>query len=307
MSPAPLEIGFTAPQDRQQVAELEALGADSLWVGGHIASTNPSPEAIIWLARLVEQTERVPVGTATLLLPLYPPAIVAKQIADLDRAAAGRLRLGIGVGGEYLADFGAAEVPDTSAAAAPMRPSPCCGILDGRTGHPSGRHHTFENIRIHPAPAQTGRAARSSSAAANPSRCAGRPGVGNGWMPYLYSPERYARSVTMIREEAERHGRDLTDFGWYSYVFVSIDDDQTVAATDAQAISSDRPTATISTRSSTGSPASAPPSRSPSGCGLSSRRAPGTSSWCPATGSRRPTTECSPTSGPAADERQLDQ
>ena len=48
-----LEIGFTAPQDREQVAELEALGADSLWVGGHVASTNPSPEALIWLARLV--------------------------------------------------------------------------------------------------------------------------------------------------------------------------------------------------------------------------------------------------------------
>src|SRR5690348_17091179 len=96
MSPAPLEIGFTAPQDRQQVAELEALGADSLWVGGHIASKNPSPEALVWLARLVEQTERVAVGTATLLLPLYPPGIVAKQVADIDRAADGRLRLGIG-------------------------------------------------------------------------------------------------------------------------------------------------------------------------------------------------------------------
>ena len=67
-------VGFTAPQDREAVAELEAAGAGSLWVGGHIASDNPGPEALSWLARLVEQTRRVRIGTATLLLPLYPPA-----------------------------------------------------------------------------------------------------------------------------------------------------------------------------------------------------------------------------------------
>ena len=43
------------------------------------------------LARLAALTERVKVGTSILLLPLYPPAIVAKQIADLDRAI-GRAR-----------------------------------------------------------------------------------------------------------------------------------------------------------------------------------------------------------------------
>ena len=40
---------------------------------------------MVWLARLVEQSETAMIGTAILLLPLYPPALVAKQIADLDR------------------------------------------------------------------------------------------------------------------------------------------------------------------------------------------------------------------------------
>jgi len=35
---------------------------------------------MMWLARLVEQTNTVTVGTATLLLPLYPPAIVALMV-----------------------------------------------------------------------------------------------------------------------------------------------------------------------------------------------------------------------------------
>jgi alkanesulfonate monooxygenase SsuD/methylene tetrahydromethanopterin reductase-like flavin-dependent oxidoreductase (luciferase family) len=234
MSPARLEIGFTAPQDRQQVAELEALGADSLWVGGHIASTNPSPEALVWLARLIEQTERVTVGTATLLLPLYPPGILAKQVADLDRAAAGRLRLGIGVGGEYLSDFSASEVPIDERGS---RTDEAIGLLrqfwTAETITHHGRHHTFEKVRIHPAPAQpSGPPIIVSGRKQVAMRRAAR--VGDGWMPYLYSPERYAMSVTKIREEAARHGRDLTDFGWYAYVFVSMDDDATVAATAAR-------------------------------------------------------------------------
>ena len=230
----PVEIGFTAPQDREQVAELEKLGADSLWVGGHIASTNPSPEALIWLARLVEQTERVAIGTATLLLPLYPPGIVAKQIADLDRAAAGRLRLGIGVGGEYLSDFGASEVPIDERGS---RTDEAIDLLrqfwkaEPVTHH--GRHHTYEKIRIHPAPHQSsGPPIIVSGRKPVAMRRAAR--VGNGWMPYLYSPERYARSVATIRQEAERHGRDLTDFGWYAYVFVSMDTDQAAATTAAR-------------------------------------------------------------------------
>ena len=44
-------------------------------------------------------------------------------------------------------------------------------------------------------------------------------------MPYLYSPERYARSATTIREHAARAGRDLDGFRWLAYVFVSLDDD----------------------------------------------------------------------------------
>jgi alkanesulfonate monooxygenase SsuD/methylene tetrahydromethanopterin reductase-like flavin-dependent oxidoreductase (luciferase family) len=44
-----------------------------------------------------------------------------------------------------------------------------------------------------------------------------------------YSPERYARSVEVVRGEADRLGRDLDGFTWSAYVFVSLDDDATRA------------------------------------------------------------------------------
>lgn len=221
--------GFSAPHTREGVLELEALGAASLWAAGHIAAPNPTPEALVWLARLVEQSEAAIIGTATLLLPLYPPGIVAKQLADLDRASGGRLTVGVGVGGEYQSDFDACEIPIGERGSRAAE-----GIELLRkfwTGEPvthSGRHHQFENVRIHPPPAQPGGppiviTGRQPVAMRRAARMA------DGWMPYLYSPERYARSVATIREEADRSGRDLTGFTWYAHVFVSIDDDSAAA------------------------------------------------------------------------------
>lgn len=198
-------------------------------MGGHVASRNPSPEALVWLARLVEQSERARLGTATLLLPLYPPGIVAKQLADLDRVSNGRLAIGVGVGGEYPSDFDACEVPIAERGS---RTDESIELLrrfwtaEPVTHH--GRHHSYDAVRIHPAPVQPG---------GPPIIVTGRQPVamrravrlGDGWMPYLYSPERYAHSVSTIRDEADRAGRDLASFSWFSYVFVSIDDDGSAA------------------------------------------------------------------------------
>jgi len=219
-------MGFVAPSHADDVAELEALGASSLWVGGHIASRNPTPEPMVWLARLVEQTSHVVVGTATLLLPLYPPAIVAKQIADLDRAGNGRLAIGIGVGGEYASDFDACEVPIGERGSRTDEAIPL--LREFWTADPvnhSGRHHNYSDVRIHPAPLQAG-GPPIIVTGRQPVAMRRAAALGDGWMPYLYSPTRYARSVETIRTEAARIGRSLDAFAWSAYVFVSLDDDE---------------------------------------------------------------------------------
>jgi probable F420-dependent oxidoreductase len=222
-------VGFVAPPDAAAVSALEQAGAASLWVGGHIASANPSPEPLIWLARLAEQTRSATIGTATLLLPLYPPALVAKQVADLDRACGGRVALGIGVGGEYPSDFAAAEVPLKERGA---RADEAIELLRGFwTAQPvrhQGRHFRFDDVRIHPAPHQPGGPPIYVSGRREPAmRRAAR--AGDGWMPYLYSPRRYAQSVQRIQAMAADLDRDLGDFEWLAYVMLAIDDDGTAA------------------------------------------------------------------------------
>ena len=63
---AGVRIGLVGGADARQVAALEAMPIDSLWTGGHIASRNPSAEAMMNLARLAALPERVTVGTSIL-------------------------------------------------------------------------------------------------------------------------------------------------------------------------------------------------------------------------------------------------
>ena len=229
MSAGNVTVGFVAPGDGEVVRALEDAGAASFWVGGHIASVNPSPEPMIWLARLAEQTRSATIGTATLLLPLYPPALVAKQIADLDRSSGGRVALGIGVGGEYPADFGAVEVPIEERGS---RADEAIELLRRFwTAEPvehAGRHFRFDGIRVHPAPHQPGGPPIYVSGRREPAmRRAAR--AGDGWMPYLYSPRRYAESVERIQTMASDLDRDLEGFQWLVYLMVAVDDDREAA------------------------------------------------------------------------------
>jgi len=223
--PSEVKIGLVAPGELTEASALEELPIDSLWVGGHVASPNPSPEALIALARLSAATERAWIGTSILLLPLYPPAIVAKQVADLDRATGGRVILGVGVGGEYPQEFRACGVPLGQRG---RRADEAIVLLrrlwSGEEISHDGPFFPMTDVRIHPPPAQPG---------GPPIVVAGRKDpamrraalLADGWMPYLYSPRRYAASVSRIRQIADEVGRDLRSFEWYVFIFVNIDRD----------------------------------------------------------------------------------
>jgi alkanesulfonate monooxygenase SsuD/methylene tetrahydromethanopterin reductase-like flavin-dependent oxidoreductase (luciferase family) len=49
--------------------------------------------------------------------------------------------------------------------------------------------------------------------------------LGDGWMPYLYSPRAYAESVARIKAIAAEKGRDLSGFDWMLYLFTNVGDD----------------------------------------------------------------------------------
>jgi probable F420-dependent oxidoreductase len=224
---------LTGATSQKDIQSLEALRYDTLWVGGHVASRNPSPEVLMQLARLAALTTEVRVGTSALLLPLYPPAIVAKQVADLDRVSGGRVTLGVGVGGEYPKEFEACEVPlDQRGARTDESIALLRRLWSGEEISHQGRFHTFTGVRVHPSPVQAGGppivvAGRSLAAMRRAAI------LGDGWMPYLYSPERYRASVSQVISDAEAVRRDLTGFSWMAFVFVNVQDRAEDARADA--------------------------------------------------------------------------
>jgi len=67
----------------------------------------PSPvyDSTVALAAVAATTTRVKLGFGVMLLGLRHPAWVAKQLTTIDALAPGRLLLGVGVGGEFPAEF----------------------------------------------------------------------------------------------------------------------------------------------------------------------------------------------------------
>jgi probable F420-dependent oxidoreductase len=226
-----LRFGFvpvTSPfqrLDTRLVTELEGLGCDSLWAPGHVTTGRPVPEAITAVAGLAALTRRATVGTSVLLLPLYHPVIVAKQFAELDRMTGGRVTLGVGVGGEYVSEFEACGVPVTERG---RRTDESIEVMRALwSGQPVSRDGAFFPLReasVAPPPSRPG-GPPIVIAGRKPPAMRRAAALGDGWMPFLYSPRNYQEAATTIKQHAASIGRDLSAFEWMCFVYVSVDDD----------------------------------------------------------------------------------
>ncbi|MCX4092591.1 LLM class flavin-dependent oxidoreductase [Nocardia sp. alder85J] len=219
--------------DRDWLAAAERLPITSIWQGGHLLPPTHTGEAITRLALMTAWTERVRIGTAVLVLPLYHPVTVAKQLADLDSRSGGRVSVGVGIGGEFPHEFEAVGVPlkergpRTDEAMSILR-----ALWRGDPVDHDGRFFAFENLQLRPVqpPGAPGSAMRPGgppllvSGRKEPAmRRAAR--LGDGWLPYLISPAAYARSVQTIHTEAAALGRDLGGFEWMMYLYCSVRSD----------------------------------------------------------------------------------
>ena len=226
--------------EREWLAAAERLPIESIWQGGHILPPTATGETITRLALLTAWTERVRIGTAVLVLPLYHPVIVAKQIADLDSRSGGRVSVGIGVGGEFADEFRAVGVAREERGARADEGIEIMRKLwaGGRVTH-HGRHFAFDDIELRtvvspgdtaPRMQQGGPPIIISGRKEPAMRRAAR--VGDGFMPYLVSANAYARAATMVREEAAALGRNLDGFQWMLYLYCSIRRDADRARAD---------------------------------------------------------------------------
>lgn len=202
---APIRIGIMLPTVDPQgggrdlpsrltaaARAAEAAGFDAAYVGDHLLHPNPIMDAIVALTAVAACTSRIAIGTCVLLAALREPWFLAKQLATIDLLAPGRLRLGLGVGGEYPAEFAARGV-DLA-----RRGKELEAVLETvqslMAGGYAGSLEAFAPLPDRMPPMFFGgwnekaldRAAR----------------IGDGWIGYLLSPQSFGRRRRILLERA---------------------------------------------------------------------------------------------------------
>lgn len=205
---------------------IEKLGFDILSSGEHVSFHGPIGNSYITLSVAAGATEHIKLMSTIVLLPLYPAALAAKLGAALDNASGGRYMFGVGVGGENPKEFEACGVPVKERGA---RATEALQLIRKLWTEDSvtfkGKFNTLNDISINPRPIQ------------NPSPpiwVAGRQPAamhraamyGDGWIPYMYTPEMVKDSIQTITAERAEHDLSMDNFNSGVFIFTAVHKDR---------------------------------------------------------------------------------
>ena len=228
----PVEIGMSTTGADDVVARarrLETLGYDYISVGEHVSFNLPTASPLVALGAAAAVTSRIKLMTSILLVPIYPAALLAKMTATLDHISDGRFELGVGVGGETPVEIEACGVPVSQRG---RRADDTLEILrrlwtEDAVDH-NGRYATLRGITISPKPAQHPHppiwvSGRKDAALRRAAR------FGDGWLPYMYSPEMIQDSLARLKLLCAEYGRDPSSIRSGALVFISCHRDPALA------------------------------------------------------------------------------
>ena len=204
---------------------VEELGFDEIDLGDHVTIGRPLPgrpmpnppaaallEPLVALGALAAVTRRIRLGTGVLILPQRQPALVAKQVATLDRLSNGRLRLAVGVGWQQP-EYASLGVPFGERG---RRLEEAIELMRLYWTQPSvtfhGRFYHSEAMAVDPPPVQPGGPPvwlGGGSAAAL--KRVGR--LADGWFAVGEDPRSISNKVSIIIQAAQDAGRDPRSIG----------------------------------------------------------------------------------------------
>jgi probable F420-dependent oxidoreductase len=206
---------------------IEELGFDSVWGSDHVifpmsyeskypyseTGDFPLPGAVPWveevtaLAFVAGATSRVKLGTSILVLPYRLPVINAKTLAALDVLSGGRLILGVGAGW-MKEEAEAMGMPfDDRGARTDEHIEVLKALWTQDEASYSGKHYSVPPSRSEPRPIQK---PHPPIWVGGHERAALRRAAkyGDGWHAYRLNADEVAKSVSYIREQAQKLGRD---------------------------------------------------------------------------------------------------
>jgi probable F420-dependent oxidoreductase len=186
-------------------AGLERHGFDSLWLSERIGSEAVDP--VVGLTWAAAVTTRLKLGFSVMVLPGRNPALVAKQLASLDRLAGGRLLPAFGLGTPQAQEHQAFAVRPEERAAWLEEAMPLLRRFwrEDSVDH-RGPRFRFEGVRVLPRPA--GRM-EMWLGGAGPRQLDRIGRLADGWLASFTTPEEARAGRAAIEASARACGRSV--------------------------------------------------------------------------------------------------
>jgi alkanesulfonate monooxygenase SsuD/methylene tetrahydromethanopterin reductase-like flavin-dependent oxidoreductase (luciferase family) len=220
--PEAVPPGAPLPDIAGLAALAERAGLDCLWSGDSLALGQHSVlDNSLTLAAAAAVTETIGIGFAIYVPALRPLVWAAKQVATLQHISAGRLVLGVGLGGEEeqfrLAGFRAADRA--------RRTNDFLGLLPAAlAGKPVMFPDATADAGAAPAAVELRPAAPMPPVwigGSSPAALRRAVGFGDGWLTGFQTPAEFAASARQLRNLAAEAGRPAPRAGLCLHVAIA--------------------------------------------------------------------------------------
>jgi len=213
---------------RRYAVRAEELGFAGLWsldsVPGSATSRVPLLEGLHVLTTAAAVTGAIGIGIAVIVLPARNPALLARELATVDRLSSGRLTVGVGVGRKESTAAGLG-LPTGHRARRLEEGVEVLRALwaEGQAAY-DGEFYRFAGVTLEPKPLQrTGPPLWFGAGTPRALRRAAR--IGDGWLgagssPSAAFPDQRVTLVEALREA----GRDPDAFPIGKRVYIAVED-----------------------------------------------------------------------------------
>ena len=212
-------IPFSDPESVIRIAvSAEKFGYDSVWGNDHMTTQHyvreefPVPprfwEPLVTYAYLASITTKLRFGTGILVLPMRRDIVVAaKQICTLDHFSGGRVELGVGIGA-YREEFSALQ-PDSKLQRGDIVEEGVKALkklLTDRVASFEGAYYNYRDVELWPKGKQ--KVIPMLIGGNNPNNIRRAVELAEGWLPAGLHLSQVKKGVALLKEHAERVGRD---------------------------------------------------------------------------------------------------
>lgn len=210
---------------RRFMERAETLGFESAWTSEQMLGSTPMLGPIETMTWAAACTQRLRIGCAVFISPLYSPVHLAKSISTLDQLSRGRIEVGVSTGGRFRPFSAFGVEPDSFVA----RFTEGLALMKALWSQPkadfNGRFWQLEGASMEPKPFQKP-APPVWIGANHPNSLRRAVRLGDGFIGAGSSTTaQFVEHVQIVRAALAETGRDPGSFRIAKRVYLGVDDD----------------------------------------------------------------------------------